>query len=226
MRRRNERATTSYPATITALSRLRQDLIRLKRDPVPYITAEPIQNQILEWHYVVEGPDDSHYSGGYYHGKLIFPKEYPFRPPAIYMLTPNGRFEVNRRLCLSISDFHPEQWNPSWSVSTILTGLLSFMLESSSTVGSIETTPHQKKCYARASLDFNLKNKQFCELFPDIVQKIKEKLMSSEQNNNSQVVLPGSVSGVPTFSWCSNILIVLSFAALLYFAKSISNIMM
>jgi hypothetical protein len=36
------------------------------------------------------------------------------------------------RLCLSISDFHPDTWNPAWSVSTILTGLLSFMVLHSS----------------------------------------------------------------------------------------------
>ena len=62
---------------------------------------------------------------------LRFPAEYPFRPPSIYMITPNGRFKPNTRLCLSISDFHPDTWNPSWSVSTILTGLLSFMVSRS-----------------------------------------------------------------------------------------------
>mmetsp|Transcript_5822 Transcript_5822/g.17827 ORF Transcript_5822/g.17827 Transcript_5822/m.17827 type:complete len:168 (+) Transcript_5822:388-891(+) len=45
------------------------------------------------------------------------------------MHTPNGRFETGTRLCLSISDFHPESWSPSWGVSTILLGLLSFMLQ-------------------------------------------------------------------------------------------------
>jgi hypothetical protein len=50
-------------------------------------------------------------------GKLKFPDDFPFRPPAIFMITPNGRFETNRRLCLSISDFHPETWVPTWSVS-------------------------------------------------------------------------------------------------------------
>jgi ubiquitin-conjugating enzyme E2 J2 len=44
------------------------------------------------------------------------------------------------RLCLSISDFHPDTWNPAWSVSTILTGLLSFMLETTPTAGSMEST--------------------------------------------------------------------------------------
>lgn len=33
--------------------------------------------------------------------------EYPFKPPAIMMLTPSGRFATGTRLCLSMSDFHP-----------------------------------------------------------------------------------------------------------------------
>lgn len=82
-------------------------------------------------HYVVCGPESTPYEGGFYHGKLIFPKEFPFKPPAIYMTTPNGRFRTNTRLCLSISDFHPDTWNPAWSVSTILMALLSFMVRSS-----------------------------------------------------------------------------------------------
>lgn len=52
-------------------------------------------------------------------GKLKFPDDFPFRPPSIFMITPNGRFETNRRLCLSISDFHPETWVPTWSVSQV-----------------------------------------------------------------------------------------------------------
>lgn len=43
------------------------------------------------------------------------------------MITPSGRFQINTRLCLSISDFHPDTWNPSWTVSTIIMGLISFM---------------------------------------------------------------------------------------------------
>lgn len=36
-------------------------------------------------------------AGGYYHGKLVFPREFPFKPPSIYMITPNGRFKCNTR---------------------------------------------------------------------------------------------------------------------------------
>ena len=126
----------------SAVARLKQDYIRLKKvlqdkssrgpafyhypllyqDPVPYIVAEPLPSNILEWRYVVTGPEDSLYRGGLYHGKLVFPSEFPFKPPSIFMITPNGRFKTDTRLCLSISDYHPDTWNPAWSVSTILTG--------------------------------------------------------------------------------------------------------
>lgn len=169
----------------TATSRLKQDYMRLKRDPVPYITAEPLPSNILEWHYVIHGPEDSPYHGGYYHGTLLFTKEFPFKPPSIYMITPNGRFKTNKRLCLSISDFHPDTWNPAWSVATILTGLLSFMLETTPTLGSCESTTYEKRRYARQSLDFNMKNEVFQELFPEVCEEIKERLAKIEEHRKA-----------------------------------------
>uniref|UniRef100_A0A0K8TQ93 Ubiquitin-conjugating enzyme E2 J2 n=1 Tax=Tabanus bromius TaxID=304241 RepID=A0A0K8TQ93_TABBR len=169
----------------TAIARLRQDYLRIKRDPIPFITAEPLPSNILEWHYVVRGPEDSPYEGGFYHGTLSFPREFPFKPPSIYMITPNGRFKTNTRLCLSISDFHPDTWNPAWSVSTILTGLLSFMLENTPTLGSTKSFAYEKQQLARESIAFNLKNPIFCELFPDIAEtctKILE-VRKEEQSN-------------------------------------------
>ena len=52
---------------------------------------------------------------------------------------------------LCLSDYHPDTWNPAWSVATILTGLLSFMLEKSPTLGSVETTEAEKRRLAAAS---------------------------------------------------------------------------
>ncbi|NXJ25907.1 UB2J2 enzyme, partial [Dicrurus megarhynchus] len=180
----NKRAPT------TATQRLKQDYLRIKKDPVPYICAEPLPSNILEWHYVVRGPELTPYEGGYYHGKLIFPREFPFKPPSIYMITPNGRFKCNTRLCLSITDFHPDTWNPAWSVSTILTGLLSFMVEKGPTLGSIETSEFTKRQLAAQSLAFNLKDKVFCELFPEVVEEIKQKQKAQEELSSRPPSLP------------------------------------
>ncbi|KAH8264020.1 hypothetical protein KR038_000525 [Drosophila bunnanda] len=180
----------------TAVSRMKQDYMRLKRDPLPYITAEPLPNNILEWHYCVKGPEDSPYYGGYYHGTLLFPREFPFKPPSIYMLTPNGRFKTNTRLCLSISDFHPDTWNPTWCVGTILTGLLSFMLESTPTLGSIESSNYDKQMFAQKSLAFNLRNTNFCELFPEMVDEIKQRLQGTQAAAAAAAAAAASTSSV------------------------------
>ncbi|XP_066527730.1 ubiquitin-conjugating enzyme E2 J2-like isoform X2 [Hoplias malabaricus] len=177
-------------APATATQRLKQDYLRIKKDPVPYICAEPLPSNILEWHYVVRGPEKTPYEGGYYHGKLIFPREFPFKPPSIYMITPNGRFKCNTRLCLSITDFHPDTWNPAWSVSTILTGLLSFMLEKGPTLGSIETSDYTKRQLSAQSLNFNLKDKVFRELFPDVVDEIRQKQRIQKELRSRPQALP------------------------------------
>jgi len=172
--------------------RLQRELITLQRDPIknPTITARPLEDNILEWHYVIEGGDKTPYAGGYYHGKLIFPKEYPLKPPGVLMCTPSGRFVTNRRLCLSMSDFHPETWNPMWSVGTVLIGLLSFMVDSAPTAGSIESSLTTKRKLAQQSLDYNVRDPVFCNLFPEYVelQQERRRLRSTSATSNTPVV--------------------------------------
>ena len=122
----------------------------IRKKPIENIVATPLETNILEWHYVITGTKGTPYDGGFYHGKLVFPKEYPLKPPGVLMFTPNGRFKTNRRLCLSMSDFHPETWVPAWSVASILNGVLSFMLEDTKTVASIETSVAERKRLALA----------------------------------------------------------------------------
>ncbi|CAO3633133.1 unnamed protein product [Cunninghamella echinulata] len=148
-------------ATKAAIRRLTKEYMELQKNPPPYILARPVENNILEWHYVIRGPPDTPYHGGEYYGKLTFPTEYPYKPPAIRMSTPSGRFQPDTRLCLTMSDFHPSLWNPSWSVATILNGLLSFMTTDENTTGSIKTTDAEKKIYALRSHRANLKMAKF-----------------------------------------------------------------
>ena len=50
-----------------------------------------------EWHCTIRGPAGTEFEGGLYHFRILLPSEYPFRPPSILMLTPNGRFELNTK---------------------------------------------------------------------------------------------------------------------------------
>eukprot|EP00928_Gymnodinium_smaydae_P083458 TRINITY_DN6669_c0_g1_i1.p1 TRINITY_DN6669_c0_g1~~TRINITY_DN6669_c0_g1_i1.p1 ORF type:complete len:291 (+),score=45.18 TRINITY_DN6669_c0_g1_i1:99-875(+) len=153
-----------------ALTRLRRECSHIQAEKIPHIVARPTEKNLLVWHYVLHDLSaESPYVGGVYWGKLVFPKEYPLKPPAIYMLTPSGRFETNVRLCLSMSDFHPESWNPSWRIESILIGLVSFMLDTNEprTTGGMQTTPARRRELARASFEYNRGQREFQELFPE-----------------------------------------------------------
>ena len=150
--------------------RLITEYRNILKTPIPDILTHPLEDNILEWHYAIYATKGD-YNNGCYHGKLIFPEEYPMKPPKIFMFTPNGRFETNTRLCLSISDFHPETWNPSWNVEKILIGLYSFMLDdqfSDGTIGSIKDTSENRIEYAKQSMAYNMKNELFTEMFSKI----------------------------------------------------------
>ena len=69
----------------------------------------------------------------------MLPSTYPLRPPSFRFLTPSGRFEPNREICLSISGHHEETWQPAWGLRTALTAIRSFMAgEAMGQVGGVE----------------------------------------------------------------------------------------
>ncbi|GMT14472.1 hypothetical protein PFISCL1PPCAC_5769 [Pristionchus fissidentatus] len=125
--------------------RLMQEAKEL-REPTEMYHAQPIEDNLFEWHFTVRGPADSDFEGGVYHGRMIFPAEYPMKPPNIIILTPNGRFELNKKICLSISGYHPETWLPSWSIRTALLAIVGFMPTSGKgAIGSADYPSKERK---------------------------------------------------------------------------------
>jgi len=175
--------------TTTCVSRLRKELKKLENDTAAKesFEAKPLPNDIQTWYYVIKGPKDTPFEGGYYYGILVFPKDYPYKPPSIQMYTPNGRFETRTKLCLSNSDFHPESWSPFWSVGNILMGFISFMSEENQIgIGSMNSTNEHKKYLALQSLEYNLQDQTFVKLFGKKYQAIYDEQI---QNRKHQLLL-------------------------------------
>lgn len=65
--------------------------MRADADPASYAYyAEAVEDDIFEWHFAIFGPEDSEFEGGVYHGRILLPTEYPFKPPSFMLLTPSG----------------------------------------------------------------------------------------------------------------------------------------
>lgn len=83
--------------------RLLADLEALQRDPVPLVSALPLDDDITTWHLNLQGPgalrcvlclriSSSHsegtpYAGGLFHIELRFPEAYPRKSPSAFLYT-------------------------------------------------------------------------------------------------------------------------------------------
>jgi ubiquitin-conjugating enzyme E2 J1 len=141
--------------TIRRLLKETAELSTDARNPSAAFHAQPVSDSDLhEWHFTLLGPPSpSPYAGGLYHGRITLPAQYPLKPPNFRFLTPSGRFEVNREICLSISGFHEETWMPAWGVRTALTALRTFMAEKGSAgqVGGFEASAEVRTRLAKES---------------------------------------------------------------------------
>ncbi|KAF9792349.1 non-canonical ubiquitin conjugating enzyme 1 [Thelephora terrestris] len=115
-------SATSLNKNNSAVRRILQEAKELASDESTDYTAAPLE----EWHCTIRGPAGTEFEGGLYHFRILLPSEYPFRPPSILMLTPNGRFELNTKICISFTSYHEESWQPAWGVRTAILGLQGF----------------------------------------------------------------------------------------------------
>lgn len=151
-----------YNTKSAGVKRLMKEAVEL-REPTEMYFAQPLEDNLFEWHFTVRGPLDSDFDGGIYHGRILFPPEYPMKPPNVVILTPNGRFELNKKICLSISGYHPETWLPSWSIRTALLALIGFMpTAGAGALGSLEYPVAERKKLAKKSLEWKCKECGAC----------------------------------------------------------------
>lgn len=117
----------TFNAKSPSIKRILKEAAELSTNPDPTLHAAPLDSNLFEWHFTLRGPPSTPYASGAYHGRIILPQQYPLRPPSFRFLTPSGRFEVNREICLSISGHHEETWQPAWGIRTALWALRAFM---------------------------------------------------------------------------------------------------
>ncbi|CAO1632048.1 unnamed protein product [Parajaminaea phylloscopi] len=119
--------TTNHNKKSSAVKRILSEARELEADASREYHAAPLESNIFEWHFTLRGPQGSEFESGLYHGRIILPAEYPFRPPSLMLLTPNGRWECNKKICLTFTGFHEEMWQPAWGIRTALLGVQAFM---------------------------------------------------------------------------------------------------
>ncbi|THH11422.1 hypothetical protein EW145_g666 [Phellinidium pouzarii] len=105
---------------IMALKRINKELIDLARDPPSSCSAGPKDTDgpinMFSWQATIMGPGDSPYAGGVFFLDIMFPTDYPFKPPKVSFSTKiyHPNINANGSICL---DILRDQWSPALTVS-------------------------------------------------------------------------------------------------------------
>jgi len=169
---------SSHNKNNAGVKRILQEARELAADPSTDYHAAPLEDDIFEWHCTMRGPSGTEFEGGIYHFRIQLPSEYPFRPPSIMMLTPNGRFELNTKICISFTNYHEELWQPAWGVRTAIIALQGFFPlkgEAAVGVGAVEYPSQERKRLAQLSRDWRCTRceQTNMELLPDVTPEVK-----------------------------------------------------
>ena len=110
-----------------SIKRLQRELLEIEKDtPVNCSAGLVSQNDLFTWQATIIGPTETPYEGGMFNLKILFPCDYPFKPPKITFETriyhPN--INSNGGICL---DILKDQWSPALSITKVLLSICSLL---------------------------------------------------------------------------------------------------
>ncbi|TIC61647.1 PIN domain-like protein [Wallemia mellicola] len=111
-----------------ALKRINKELLDLGRDPPSSCSAGPTGDNMFNWQATIMGPSQSPYDGGVFFLNIVFPTDYPFKPPKVSFQTKiyHPNINANGSICL---DILKDQWSPALTISKVLLSICSMLTD-------------------------------------------------------------------------------------------------
>eukprot|EP01147_Barroeca_monosierra_P011070 gene11070-3137_t len=107
--------------------RIRRELTEITLDPPRNCSASPKDDSnIYEWVSTIMGPEKTPYEGGVFFLDIVFPQDYPFRPPKVTFKTRIYHCNISSSgaICL---DILKDQWSAALTISKVLLSICSLL---------------------------------------------------------------------------------------------------
>ncbi|XP_072025544.1 ubiquitin-conjugating enzyme E2-17 kDa-like [Amphiura filiformis] len=113
---------------MAALKRIKKELKDLGRDPPAQCSAGPSGDDLYKWQATITGPPDTPYQGGIFFLNIVFPKDYPFKPPTVSFSTKvyHPNISESGSVCL---DILKSAWSPALTISKVLLSICALLCD-------------------------------------------------------------------------------------------------
>lgn len=180
------------------LKRLSNEIINLNKNRTNVAHAIQNENNILQFYFMLR-PLEEPYKDGLYLGIIDLPLEYPKKPGKFKILTPNGRYDIDKYICITLTSYHSDLWSPTWTIDKMILGILSIMLSNEKDdhgLNHLKDSYDKRKLFSILSHDYNTKYykdiilqfEQFIK--PDCTKRTQEEIDEFvEQINNKNKII-------------------------------------
>jgi len=123
--------------------RIQKELAEITLDPPCNCSAGPKDDSNLyEWVSTITGPEGSPYAGGVFFLKILFPEDYPFKPPKVTFRTRIYHCNINSngQICL---DILKDNWSPALTISKVLLSICSLLTDANPKDPLVGSIAHQ-----------------------------------------------------------------------------------
>ena len=110
-----------------SIKRLQRELAEIEKDTPANCSAGLVNpDDLFTWQATIIGPTETPYEGGMFNLIILFPTDYPFKPPKISFTTRIYHPNINRTggICL---DILKDQWSPALSITKVLLSICSLL---------------------------------------------------------------------------------------------------
>jgi len=109
-------------ATSDAVQRIGQDIEELKTNPPEWVDRLPKMDDQYNWRFIVIGPSSSPFCGGKFCILVVFPKDYPQKPPDVIFGTKIFHPNIAEDGKASLPVLH--DWMPKFTIKKVFVHLV------------------------------------------------------------------------------------------------------